>query len=173
MFVVGKKLFSITGTWASMTPANSSLASSTFVLLFPHVARWRTLDPTYCSACKHKGIQFQELEPKRGTQYQHTKKTIARDTQADPKGPRQVSWTTLHSTTTGRLLLGFLLVKYAYLSFTLFRVIDCALLPYLINLPFVITLFYLYILFLRIYQLIFIYSFFLHNPPRIAFVTCG
>ena len=80
MFVVGKKLFSITGTWASMTPANSSLASSTFVLLFPHVARWRTLDPTYCSACKHKGIQFQELEPKRGTQYQHTKKKRLQET---------------------------------------------------------------------------------------------
>ena len=156
-----------------MTPANSSLASSTFVLLFPHVARWRTLDPTYCSACKHKGIQFQHLEPKRGTKYQHKTNTIVRDTQADPKGPRHVPWTTLHSTRTFRLLLVFLLVKHAYLIFTLFRVIDCTLLSYLIHLPFCYNTFLsLHSIFTNLPTYFYLFIF-LHNPPRIAFATCG
>ena len=156
-----------------MTPANSSLASSTFVLLFPHVARWRTLDPTYCSACKHKGIQFQHLEPKRATKYQHKKNTIVRDTQADPKGPRHVPWTTLHSTRTFRLLLVFLLVKHAYLIFTLFRVIDCTLLSSLIHLPFCYNTFLsLHSIFTNLPTYFYLFIF-LHNPPRIAFATCG
>ena len=53
-----------------------------------------------------------------------------------------------------------LLVKHAYVIFTLFRATDCAILSYVINFPFSYnTFFFLYILFLRIYQIIFIYLF--------------
>ena len=53
-----------------------------------------------------------------------------------------------------------LLVKHAYLIFTLFRVIDCALLSYVVNFPFSYKIFFfIYILFLRIYLTIFLYLF--------------